>query len=138
MSTTLHVRLNESRERLDMARQFVTQRAEELAHRTRDEALHGLLKTTSAALTGLARLTAALPGARSLSPTFAARASALQEASTELARPPIPRYDELNVKQVQEALDGLSRWEVAKVRSYELQHKARKTVLAACDRRLEA
>lgn len=47
---------------------------------------------------------------------------------------PIKGYDELTAAQIAEQLDDLSIEELAQVRRYEQQHKARKTVLEAIDR----
>jgi Protein of unknown function (DUF2795) len=50
---------------------------------------------------------------------------------------PIDRYDELTVDEVTSRLEGLDPEELQAVRSYEGEHKNRKTLLKAVDRRLE-
>lgn len=60
-------------------------------------------------------------------------AQALEGARQDVQRPPIADYDELNVKQVNQALEGLSTYELEKVRSYEAANKDRVTVLRAVD-----
>ncbi len=47
---------------------------------------------------------------------------------------PLAGYDELNVKQVQAAVQTLSFVDLLRVRRYEAAKKARKTVLAAVER----
>ena len=65
------------------------------------------------------------------------RAQNLQEAGDAVERPPIDDYDELNVHQVNDALDGLSPWELEKVRRYETANKDRVTVLREVKRLLD-
>ena len=52
----------------------------------------------------------------------------------EISTPPIAEYDELNVKKVNAALEGLSFYELQKVRAYEAANKNRVTVLREVDR----
>jgi hypothetical protein len=47
-------------------------------------------------------------------------------------------YEELNVDEVSNKLDGLSATELKKVREYEMHNKSRETLIAEIDRRLEA
>lgn len=68
--------------------------------------------------------------------TLKARAAALERAGQAMLAPPIKDYDELNVKQVIENLEGLTRYELEKVRRYEVDHKDRVTVLRDVDARL--
>jgi polyhydroxyalkanoate synthesis regulator phasin len=49
---------------------------------------------------------------------------------------PISAYDQLNVQQIDRRLTELTRQELRRVRTYERDHKARKGVLSAVDRRL--
>jgi len=137
MAATLTDRLDVSREKLDGLRRDVTHRTEELGGRARDAAMGAILRAGATALDGIARSAKTLPGTKSVSSRLAARASALEDARTALSTPSIPGYDELNVRQVQDALEKLDRWELLKVRAYEESNKARKTVIAAVDRRLE-
>jgi hypothetical protein len=52
-------------------------------------------------------------------------------------RPPIEGYDELTVDGVRGRLEGLNPEELEAVRSYEAEHKNRKTLLGELDRRLK-
>lgn len=52
--------------------------------------------------------------------------------------PPMEDYDGLNVRQATERLDSLSREELERVKSYEQEHKDRKTLIAELDKRLAA
>jgi polyhydroxyalkanoate synthesis regulator phasin len=49
---------------------------------------------------------------------------------------PIPDYDELLARQVQERLEGLAPPELRRVRDYERRHANRKSVLASIERQL--
>ncbi len=59
-------------------------------------------------------------------------------ADIAAGRPPIEGYDEMNVGEVTERLDGLSEAELRRVRTYEQGNKNRETLIAQIDRRLEA
>ena len=60
--------------------------------------------------------------------------------SAEIAagQPPIDDYEEMNVEEITEQLDGLSEAELRRVRNYEQRNKNRGTLIAQIDRRLEA
>lgn len=58
-----------------------------------------------------------------------------REARKEAAVP-IAGYDELNVEEIKDELEGLSEDELKKVRSYEKKHKNRKTLLEQLDRKI--
>jgi uncharacterized protein YukE len=58
-------------------------------------------------------------------------------AEAAVAKPPIKKYDELNVNEVSEALEGLDVWSLQKVREYETANKNRVTVLRAVTTLLE-
>lgn len=49
---------------------------------------------------------------------------------------PVKGYDDMNVEEVKGALEGLSEGELEKARSYEEEHKNRKTVLDHLDGRI--
>ena len=49
---------------------------------------------------------------------------------------PLASFDDLTVDQAKARLDGLSDEQLRRLRSYEQQHKSRKTLLQAIDRRL--
>jgi len=60
--------------------------------------------------------------------------------SAEIAagQPPIADYEEMNVEEITEQLDGLSEAELSRVRNYEQGNKNRGTLIAEVDRRLAA
>ena len=51
---------------------------------------------------------------------------------------PIAGYDELNVKEIGDRLEGLSAAEIRKVREYEKRNKNRETLIEQFDRKLRA
>lgn len=51
---------------------------------------------------------------------------------------PITAYDQLSIRQIDRRLEELSRVELRKVRDYERRNKARKGLLRALDRKLQA
>jgi hypothetical protein len=51
---------------------------------------------------------------------------------------PIPNYDELNVEEVKEMLDGLTAAQIREVREYEKRNKNRETLIEQFDRKLKA
>ncbi|MEJ7842838.1 MAG: hypothetical protein WKF95_13825 [Rubrobacter sp.] len=59
-------------------------------------------------------------------------------AESAAGQPPIADYEEMNVEEITEQLDGLSEAELVRVRNYEQRNKNRGTLLAQIDRRLEA
>lgn len=61
-----------------------------------------------------------------------------RESSKKEARldPPFKGYDDLSVKEAKKKIDGLSKGELEKVRSYEKEHKNRKTLIEELDRKL--
>ncbi len=60
-----------------------------------------------------------------------------REARKEAAVP-IAGYDDLNVEEIKDELEGRSEDELKKVRSYEKKHKNRKTLLEQLDRKIGA
>lgn len=60
-----------------------------------------------------------------------------KRARSEAQAPPIEGYDDLNVGEARERLQDLSDEEVRQVRDYEKQHKNRKTLVRAFERRLK-
>lgn len=148
MAASLTDRLGFSREKLTELREESVQRAKALQRQTvqrgeiavgtaRDASLQGLFTAGEATLDTAAALGQKLPFAGGLAKTLRARATTLEDAKAQLARPQIADYDDLNVKQVQEALDGLDSYQLMKVRRYEAANKNRKTVLSAVDGKLE-
>jgi hypothetical protein len=59
-------------------------------------------------------------------------------ADIAAGRPPFSDYDEMNVDEITEQLDGLSEAELRRTRIYEQGNKNRDTLIAQMDRRLEA
>jgi len=59
-------------------------------------------------------------------------------AESAAGQPPFSDYDEMNVEEITEQLDGLSEAELRRVRNYEQRNKNRETLIAQIDRRLEA
>jgi hypothetical protein len=51
---------------------------------------------------------------------------------------PIPGYDELNVGEISERLDGLTAAQIREVREYEKRNKNRETLIEQLDRKLKA
>jgi hypothetical protein len=51
---------------------------------------------------------------------------------------PIAGYDELNVKEIGDRLDGMTAAEIRKVREYEKRNKNRETLIEQFDRKLKA
>ena len=103
-----------------------TQRAAESAQegaRTLSDTTAGLLGTA----TGAAGATAG-----------AAADATRDTANIAAGRPLIEGYDEMNVEEIAERLDGLSEAELRRTRNYEQGNKNRQTLIAEIDRRLEA
>ena len=61
-----------------------------------------------------------------------------ETADIAAGRPPFSDYDEMNVEEITEQLDGLSEAELRRTRNYEQGNKNRQTLVAEMDRRLEA
>jgi hypothetical protein len=51
---------------------------------------------------------------------------------------PIPGYDELNVAEISQRLDGLTAAQIREVREYEKRNKNRETLIEQLDRKLKA
>ena len=62
----------------------------------------------------------------------------LVESRVEDATFPIAGYDEMNVKEIGERLEGLSAAEIRTVREYEKRNKNRETLIEQFDRKLRA
>ena len=62
----------------------------------------------------------------------------LVEDQVEDATFPIAGYDELNVREISQRLEGLSAAEIRKVREYEKRNKNRETLIEQFDRKLRA
>jgi hypothetical protein len=66
------------------------------------------------------------------------RKTLLQAFEDLLDGPPIPLYHRLSSREVVRRLRSMKREDVRKLRRHEYQHKARRTVLDAIERRLAA
>jgi hypothetical protein len=62
----------------------------------------------------------------------------LRLVESEGARFPIVGYDELNVKEIGDRLDGMTAAEIRRVREYEKRNKNRETLIEQFDRKLKA
>jgi hypothetical protein len=62
----------------------------------------------------------------------------LVEDQVDDATFPIAGYDEMNVREIGERLEGLSAAEIRKVREHEKRNKNRETLIAQFDRKLRA
>jgi hypothetical protein len=62
----------------------------------------------------------------------------LRLVESEGAGLPIAGYDELNVKEIGDRLDGMTAAEIRTVREYEKRHKNRETLIEQFDRKLRA
>jgi hypothetical protein len=62
----------------------------------------------------------------------------LVEDQVDNATFPIAGYDEMNVKEIGDRLDGLSAAEIRRVREYEKRNKNRETLIEQFDRKLRA
>jgi hypothetical protein len=51
---------------------------------------------------------------------------------------PIPTYDEMNVAEIRELLDGLTAAQIREIREYEKRNKNRETLIEQFDRKLKA
>ncbi len=117
-------------------RRQIEQRSTTAAGRLRDASLTTIYEFGASTLSTAAELTGKVPVVGSGAEGLRERAEALQSASRDVQRPPIDDYDDLNVRQVSEALDGLTVYELAKVREYEEANKDRVTVLRDVKRRI--
>lgn len=154
MNTQVKTKIDQSKERLARWREDLVEKGEEV--RTRSEDLRAQLERDSSravgrlrdasltqffdagasTLTTAAELLEKVPFAHKEADQLRERAEAVREAREAVQRPPIDDYDELNVDQVRQALDGLSAYELEKVRRYEAANKDRVTVLREVERRL--
>lgn len=145
--TAINQQIDESKAKLNELRDDAVRKAKSvqsdivrtsqlLVGRVRDGGLEAALQAGETVLEAVADIGNRVPGAGGLAQTFESRAKELAGERAKLMAPPIEDYDELNVKEVGEALEGLDAWSLVKVREYEKAHKNRKTVFAAIDRRL--
>ena len=70
---------------------------------------------------------------------YVANTEAAKEARKEASAngQPIEGYDDMNVEEIKDEIDDLSEGDLKKVKSYEEDHKNRKTLLEQLDRKVE-
>ncbi|MFU8805935.1 MAG: hypothetical protein ACNA8W_19135 [Bradymonadaceae bacterium] len=141
--TQLLSRWNVSRERLTELQNNLVHKGQELENKStvvtgrwRDASLTTIYELGATTLSTAAQWTDKVPGLRTGAKSLRERAEALHVAGASVQQPPIANYDELNVRQIGEALEGLSAYELDKVRRYEEAHKNRVTILRGVERRL--
>ncbi len=132
MAQSLLSRLNLSKERLTELQNGLFLKGEG----ARDASLSAIYGLGASTLTTAADLSERVPLVQGSSEGLRQKAEALQDAGKAVQRPPINEYDELNVQQVNQALEGLSEYELEKVRRYEESNKNRVTVLREVERLL--
>ncbi len=108
----------------------------EIAVRLQNNSLSAVYDLSASTLSTTADLLDNVPVVSQSAATIRQRANALKEAKASIGAPPIDNYDDLNVGEVNDALDGLSTFALHQVRSYEAAHKDRVTVLREVERRL--
>lgn len=143
MTQSLFSKLNLSKERLqdlqkdlEARRDNLEARSNKAVGRLRDASLTTIYEFGANTLDRAAELSDRVPVVRGGAEGLRKRAESLKDAGEAVQKPPIEDYDELNVKQVADALDGLSAYELEKVRRYEEAHKNRVTVLRDVESRI--
>jgi hypothetical protein len=137
MSGSVFSKLDVSKQRLSELQDELFQKGEEVrdqSQRLRDASVKRLFQAGATTLSTAAELLERVPYGQKRADLLRRQADSAQEASAAVDLPPIADYDELNVKQVREALEGLSIYELDKVRRYEKANKDRVTVLRDVDR----
>lgn len=132
MAQSLLSRLNLSKERISELQNGLFLKGEG----ARDASLSAIYGLGASTLTRAAELSDRVPLVQGSSEGLRQKAEALQDAGKAVQRPPIDEYDQLNVQQVNDALEGLSEYELEKVRRYEESNKNRVTVLREVERLL--
>lgn len=133
----LHIskqRIQDVQEDLSEKRQKLEQQSTKVTGRLRDASLTTIYGLGATTLSRAAELSDKVPVVRSGATGLRQKAENLQQAGDAVQRPPIADYDELNVKQVAEALEGLSVYDLEKVKRYEKANKDRVTVMREVDR----
>ncbi len=133
-------RLNFSKQHLVQLQHDLLEKREEVidvAERLRDASLTRLYGAGASTLSTAAELLDKVPFARDSAAPLREGARVAEQAGAAVNLPPVADYDALNVGQVSDALDGLSAYELQKVRRYEAAHKNRVTVLRDIDGRLD-
>ena len=125
-------------DRLDLDR-FSTARIRERVQKARRDAYvarnEGTLKLYALSVDGLSRAQDLLDHVPS--PVAHPLRRVVDDGLEQFTRVPIADYDDLNVKRVGEALDGLSLIDLERVARYERANKGRKTVFRQIERARE-
>ncbi len=136
-----NLNINLSKQRLEEVQQSLADKREQLKQqstkvtgRLRDASLTTIYGLGATTLSRAAEVSTKVPVVRSGAEGLREKSAQLQQAGDAVQRPPIANYDELNVKQVGEALEGLSVYDLEKVKRYEKANKDRVTVLRQVDR----
>jgi uncharacterized protein YukE len=124
-------------ERVGALREDVWRRQQIATGRLRDESLQTVYGLKGAAFGRAANLLQSIPSLDQPAKQLRDIADDARAAEDAIARPPIDDYDNLNVKEVTDAIGELDLWSLQKVRDYEAANKNRVTVLRAVDARLE-
>jgi hypothetical protein len=98
----------------------------------------GTEQATQSAQAGVRTLTDTTTGLLGTATGAVGATASGAEQAAEAAVCPIEGYDELNVEEVSERLEGLSVEELQQVRDYEELHEKRKTLLEQMDRKIRA
>lgn len=122
--------------RVDTLKRAVLRRSDIAMGTARDAGLTATYSASGNAVKAIAGVVNALPFAKPVATALDKRADRLDELSRAVNAPAIEGYDDLNVKQITEALVTLSPFQLTKVRDYEVAHKNRKTVAGAIERLL--
>ena len=125
------------REQSARLRHRFEERSSDVAGRMRDASLTTIYEFGATTFTRAAELGDKAPMVKEGAVRLRQTAEALEEAREAVSRPAIADYDNLNVKEVAQALDGLSNYELEKVRRYEAANKDRVTVLRDIEQRIE-
>jgi hypothetical protein len=134
-SSLLH-KSEDVREKGLRLRRELESRSVEVTGQLKDASLTTLYEVGSTTLSTAAQWGEKLPVLENESRLLRDKAAALEAARQEVQRPGVALYDELNVKQILEALDGLSTYELRKLSRYEEANKNRVTILREVERRL--
>lgn len=118
---------------LRLRKQF-EQRSSMVAGRLRDASLERLYDAGATTLSTAASLLDKVAVGHESAEQLRESAKAAQQAKSAVNLPPIANYDELNVNEVNDALAGLSAYDLDKVRRYEAANKNRVTVLRELER----
>lgn len=126
----------QAREQSQQLWRSVEVRSADVTGRLRDDSLTTVYEAGANALSKAADWLDQVPLARDGAEGLRQRSADLEEARQSIEQPPVDDYDEMNVREVDEALDGLTVCQLQKVRRYEEANKDRVTVLRSIERRL--